>query len=175
MELTLTSSAFEDGQEIPDRNTGEGIDISPDLNWSNVPQGTREFAVICEDADLLDSDGQPKVHWVVYNISPSVTFLPEGLPPLESIEAPVRADQGINSFEKIGYSGPTPTSGTQYHRYLFRIFALDTELSVPPACSRSTLMRAMEGHLLNEGLLIGVYRKRVEALPEDDTQSEAAA
>jgi len=173
MELSLFSPAFDDGQEIPVNFTDEAEDISPPLEWSNVPDGTREFAMICEDPDAPQSE--PFVHWVVYNISPTTTQLPEGLLPVERLDAPIRADQGINSFGKLGYNGPMPPRGHGVHRYLFKIYALDTELGLAPGASKSALLKAMEGHLLNEGLLIGVFERKAHSSQDEPRKRVIAA
>ena len=153
MELKLTSPAFQDGQLLPARFTYDGANLSPPLAWENVTEGTRELAIVCEDTDFpvrSASDDHPCVHWVVYGVSPGRTSLPEG----GLLGATPR---GQNSFGELGYRGPEQAADLGERRLLFRIFALDTELGLPPGVTRDELFAAMEGHLLNEGLLIGVY------------------
>lgn len=158
MALVLNSPSFEDGQVIPRTFTGEGEDRSPQLSWSYVPDGTREFVLICEDPDAPQPE--PFVHWIAYNISPSVTQLPEGLPARRDIEFPVRLHQGQNSSGNIGYGGPMPPVGHGPHRYIFMLYALNTELGVPPGASKEELLKAMQGHVIDQARLTGIYERR---------------
>lgn len=159
--MKLKSSAFENNQEIPVRYSGEGQDLSPPLKWSEIPAGCKEFALICEDPDAPSRPGKdsPFVHWIVYNISPSVTALPEGLNSIERIEVPVRADQGRNSFGKIGYGGPMPPRGHGIHHYVFKLYALNTELGLAPGATKEELFRAMEAHVLDAAQWVGKYKR----------------
>ena len=159
--MKLKSSAFENGGDIPIQFTGEGQDLTPSLGWSGVPVQCKEFALICEDPDAPQRPGKssPFVHWVVYNISPSVTYLPEGLDSKERIEAPIRADQGMNSFGNIGYGGPMPPIGHGVHRYIFKLYALNIELGIPPGSTKEKLLQAMQGHILDAAQLVGKYKR----------------
>lgn len=159
--MKLTSPEFRNSAAIPLRFTGEGRGISPPLNWSGVPEETREFVLICEDPDAPIRPGadHPFVHWVIYNLSPTVTQLPEGLATSERLEAPVWAHQGRNSFRKIGYGGPLPPQGHGPHHYVFKLYALDTELAVPPGASRDAVLAAMQGHILDETELVGTFER----------------
>lgn len=156
--MSLKSSAFEDGRPIPSVFTGEGADRSPPLRWSKIPEGTKEFVLICEDPDAPGSS--PFVHWVIYNLSPSTTQLPEGFSAESHVEVPVRADQGLNDFGNTGYGGPMPPPGHGVHRYVFRLYALNTELAVPPGADVHSVRRAMNGHLIDEARLIGTYERK---------------
>src|SRR5690606_29001008 len=102
------------------------------------------------------------VHWVIYNLSPNTTQLPEGFPKQLRTEVPVRADQGENSFGEIGYNGPMPPVGHGIHRYLFKIFALNTELGLDPGASKQELLEAMDGHVLDAGQLVGKYLRETK-------------
>ena len=155
MSLRLKSSAFQNDREIPKRFTGEGEDISPTLQWSGVPVGTKEFVIICEDPDAPQPT--PFVHWLLYNISPSITFLSEGIPSWKEVDAPVRVQQGKNSFGKIGYNGPFPPIGHGIHHYLFKLYALNSTLAVPPGATKEELSKAMEGHILDAAQLTGKF------------------
>lgn len=159
--MKLTSPVFRENQEIPVRYSGEGEDVSVPLEWSAVPAGCREFVVICEDPDAPVRAGtdHPFVHWVIYNISPTTTALPEGIPSERRIEAPVRAHQGVNSFGNIGYGGPMPPVGHGIHHYVFKLYALNTELGLQPGASKAELLRAMQGHILDAAQLTGKYRR----------------
>jgi len=135
---------------IPARYTCDGKDISPPLNWSEVPEGTQSFALICDDPDAPIGTW---VHWVVYNIPDNVTAFPENVPPHKSVMGNIL--QGMTDFRRIGYGGPCPPRGT--HRYYFKIYALDTMLNLPAGATKRELLRAMEGHILVEGQLMGRY------------------
>jgi Raf kinase inhibitor-like YbhB/YbcL family protein len=159
--MKLTSPAFGNDGEIPVQFTGEGQDLSPPLEWSEVPRGGREFVLFCEDPDAPQREGgdSPFIHWVIYNLSPSVTALPEGLVSQGRIEAPIRADQGINSFKEIGYKGPMPPLGHGIHHYVFKLFAINTELALPPGATKEAVLNAMQGHILDAAQLIGKYKR----------------
>ncbi|MBI3544060.1 MAG: YbhB/YbcL family Raf kinase inhibitor-like protein [Deltaproteobacteria bacterium] len=159
--MRLTSSTFQMNGEIPKRHSGEGDDLSPPLEWSDIPGGTREFAIICEDPDAPVRAGKehPFVHWTIYNLSPNVSSLPEGLPAFERMELPVRADQGINSMGNVGYNGPMPPEGHGVHHYRFTLYALDIELALPPRARKEELVQAMSGHVLAIGKLVGTYER----------------
>lgn len=152
MEIKITSPAFEEGGMIPEVYTCDGIDISPPLKWSSMPQGTKTFALICDDPDAPIGTW---VHWVIYNIPGDICELPENIPPEQEIKN--GGIQGMNDFRKIGYGGPCPPGGT--HRYFFRIYALDTEVDLKPGATESQLLKAMEGHILAEGQLMGRYSR----------------
>jgi Raf kinase inhibitor-like YbhB/YbcL family protein len=154
MGIQLTGSAFLEGAPIPGKYTCDGQDISPPLKWKNVPQGTRSIALICDDPDAPVGTW---VHWVLYGLPGSVTELPEGVP--NTTNLPNGAKQGLNDFGRIGYGGPCPP-GKSAHRYFFKLYALDTELSLPPKATKKDLLRAMEGHILAEGQLMGTYKRK---------------
>jgi Raf kinase inhibitor-like YbhB/YbcL family protein len=148
MALTLTSPAFLDGERMP-RNSGyENGNVSPALNWSDVPEKTESFALI-----LDDPDARGWTHWVVFNIPVSMTELGENFPKTE--ELPDGTRQGLNDFKKVGYGGPRPPSGV--HRYVFRLFALDSKIDLGASCSKTALLKAIKGHVLAEAKLTGKY------------------
>lgn len=160
MTIELTSTAFADGEPIPKKHTADGEDVSPPLSWSNLPEGTKELAVICDDPDAPSE--QPWVHWVLYNIPPDVTSLPEGVAPAERPDQPQGARQGKNSFpegQTIGYRGPAPPSGHGPHHYHFRIYALDADLDLEPGLTKARFLKAIEGHILAQGELVGTYER----------------
>jgi Raf kinase inhibitor-like YbhB/YbcL family protein len=152
MALTITSAAFKEGGMIPKRYTCDGSDVSPDLSWSAVPQGTQTLALICDDPD---APAGTWVHWVLFNIPADVASLPEGVPPEKIL--PNGARHGKNDFRKFGYGGPCPPGGT--HRYYFKLYALDTALDLEAGIAKSRLVDAMKGHILAEGQLMGKYRR----------------
>jgi Raf kinase inhibitor-like YbhB/YbcL family protein len=153
MEIMIASTAFKEGGQIPIDYTGFGKDMSPPLRWSGIPDGTKSFALICEDPDAPMGIW---VHWVIYNIRPDTQGLPPNIPPKETL--PNGAMQGKNDFRKIGYGGPKPPSGI--HRYYLRIYALDEELGLLPGATKDQLQRAMKGHILSQGQLMGTHAKR---------------
>lgn len=154
MTIQLTSSAFAEGQPIPAKYTCDGADISPPLKWTNVPHGAKSFALICDDPD---APAGTWVHWVLYDLPPPVTELPEGVPTIEAI--PNGAKQGVNDFKRIGYGGPCPPQGGP-HRYFFKLYALDAELQLKARATKKELVRAMGGHILAERQLMGTYKRK---------------
>lgn len=137
---------------IPAKYTCEGRNISPPLKWTSPPQGTKSFAIIVDDPDAPMGTW---VHWVIYNIPSDTMELKENIP-AESLLSD-GTTQGITDYQKIGYKGPCPPGGT--HRYFFRIYALDTELSLDPGATKKELLKAMEGHILDKANLIGRFKR----------------
>jgi len=153
MEITVTSTAFEAGDMIPSKYTCDGENVSPPLAWSPVPEGTQSFALISDDPDAPVGTW---VHWVLFNIPAGVKGLPENVPPQEILQDGSR--HGRNDFRKIGYGGPCPPSGT--HRYNFKLYALDTKLALEPGATKAEVLKAVEGHILAEGQLMGRYKRQ---------------
>ena len=147
----LTSTAFEEGKRIPTRYTCDGEDLSPPLSWKGIPEGTRSLTLVVEDPDAPRGTF---VHWVIYNIPPGLSGLPEGVPRQGKLEN--GALQGVNDFGVIGYRGPCPPPGKP-HRYSFILRALDTKLSLGPGATRAELEEAIKGHVLGEAKLMGTY------------------
>jgi Raf kinase inhibitor-like YbhB/YbcL family protein len=152
MALDVRSSAFEGGGAIPARYTCDGLDISPPLSWSPVPNGAQSLALIADDPD---APGKAFVHWVIYNLPPDTRRLPEDVPNQRTL--PSGALQGMNGAGSIGYTGPCPPGGT--HRYVFKVYALDTEFDLGAGATKEDVASAMEGHLLAEGRLLGTYQR----------------
>jgi Raf kinase inhibitor-like YbhB/YbcL family protein len=155
--LYMTSPVFPDGGEIPKTYTGEGLNRSPQIEWSKVPQGTKEFALICEDPDAPTTT--PWIHWCVYGITNSVTQLQEGLSQDTDFLASILARQGKNTSGSLGYIGPLPPKKDNWHRYYFRLYALDREITLPEGATADELRDEMKGHILGEGTLMGRYRR----------------
>lgn len=153
MKLELTSSAFREGETIPAKYTGDGADISPPLEWSSPPEGTQELALIMDDPDAPSGTF---THWLLWGLRPDLDGLPEGVKKSETVGALDGARQGTNDFRKIGYGGPAPPPGRP-HRYIFSLYALDTRLDLRPGARRGDLLRAMEGHILAQSKLTGLY------------------
>jgi hypothetical protein len=151
MDILLTSTAFTEGGTIPRKHTCDGEDVSPPLIWDNVPGGTKSFALICDDPDAPMGTW---VHWVLFNLPADTRSLPEAVPPDK--ELPSGARQGTNDFRKIGYGGPCPPPGKP-HRYFFKLYALDTTLDLPAGSTKAQVVKAMDGHVLAEGQLMGKY------------------
>ncbi|MFZ5980533.1 MAG: YbhB/YbcL family Raf kinase inhibitor-like protein [Candidatus Zixiibacteriota bacterium] len=152
MVLKLTSTAFEEGGMIPARFTCDGEDVSPSLSWSETPERTKSFALICDDPDTPMGTW---IHWVLYNLPPDVTELAEAIPSSDPLESGAR--QGVTSFGRPGYGGPCPPSGT--HRYFFKLYALDTVLNLEKTATSQDLLEAMKGHILAAGQLMGRYKR----------------
>jgi len=152
MEIKLMSTAFNEGEMIPSKYTCNGLDVSPPLSWISVPEGTKSLALICDDPDAPFGTW---VHWVLFNLPPELHELPENIPAEKELEN--GAKHGKNDFHDFGYGGPCPPSGT--HRYLFKLYALDTEIVLEPGIKKAKLVKAMKGHILAEGKLMGKYKK----------------
>jgi Raf kinase inhibitor-like YbhB/YbcL family protein len=154
MSIQMTSAAFADGQPIPAKYTCDGKDISPPLQWTNAPANTKSFALIADDPDAPVGTW---VHWVAYDLPAGTRALPENVAKTQNITG--NAKQGMNDFRRPGYGGPCPPPGKP-HRYFFKIYALDTVLGLQPGATEKDLHKAMEGHVLAEGQLMGTYQRK---------------
>jgi Raf kinase inhibitor-like YbhB/YbcL family protein len=157
MALSLTSSSFKHQGEIPTKFTCEGQDISPQLSWSGVPDGAKSLVLIEDDPDAPDPKA-PKmtwVHWVLYDISPSATGLPEAV---KSADLPKGTREGLNDWKRTGYGGPCPPIGR--HRYFHKLYALDTVLGDLGTPTKADVEKAMQGHILAQTELMGTYQKK---------------
>jgi Raf kinase inhibitor-like YbhB/YbcL family protein len=160
MEITITSTAFTEGGMMPKQYTCDGQNISPPLAWSGMPRNAKTLALICDDPD---APSKTWVHWVLYDLplingqlgTVSSEELPENVPPQEKLGR--GGKQGTNDFKQIGYGGPCPPSGA--HRYFFKLYALDAETSLNPGATKDQLLKAMEGHIVAQGQLIGIYKR----------------
>jgi Raf kinase inhibitor-like YbhB/YbcL family protein len=152
-QFTITSSAFNEGETIPKKYTCDGQNISPPLKWEPGSAQTKSFALIADDPDAPMGTW---VHWVIFNIPPTTTELPENVPTKDSL--PNGAIQGKNDSRDIGYDGPSPPSGT--HRYYFKLYALDTMLKLSAGITKSELLKAMEGHIMAQAQLMGKYSRK---------------
>ncbi len=153
MTVTLKCPAFSEGGEIPRKHTCDGADLSPELNWGGVTPAAHSLAIIVDDPDAPRGTW---THWLVWNIPPHHTSLPEGVPTSEVLEG--GAVQGTNDFNRLGYGGPCPPPGKP-HRYFFRLFALNTRLTLPAGATRKEVDRAMKGHILSEAEWMGTYKR----------------
>jgi len=152
-EMKVTSRAFQDGGMIPKEYTCDGANLSPQLAWADVPEKTKTIAFIAEDPD---APGKTWIHWVAFNIPASARELPDNVPAQENISG--GGKQGKNDFKNVGYGGPCPPSGSA-HRYYFNLYALDAELNLDSSATKDQLLKAMDGHVLGEGQLMGKYQK----------------
>ena len=154
MNLQITSTAFSEGQTIPAKYSCEGSDASPPLKWTNAPANTKSFALIADDPD---APAGTWVHWVLYDLPPNTTGLPEDVAKTQFIAG--NAKQGLNSWPRLGYGGPCPPPGKP-HRYFFKLYALDTMLDLKPGATKKEVEAAMKGHVLAEGQLMGTYQRK---------------
>lgn len=150
--MQLTSSAFNDGTNIPQQYTGEGADISPQLSWTDAPEATKSFALICHDPDapLISPGSYGYVHWVLYNIPFNINSLEENTDLYTS---------GVNDFGNLGYGGPMPPNGHGIHHYYFWLLALDLEPSLQEKLSLWELLTVVEPNVIGMNRLIAKYSR----------------
>lgn len=155
-------AAFEKDKPIPGQYAKEGHNASPVVEWSNVPDGTKSFVVIVDDPDAAKP--KPFTHWLAYDI-PSITMkLREGVPGTPLLQDPKDMKQGANSMGSVGYTGPNPPVGDPAHHYHFQVFALDVEtLGLEPGAKRDAVLKAMDGHVLAEGQIVGTFERKMAA------------
>lgn len=144
--MKLTSKAFKHNERIPEKYTGEGKDVSPPLDFGNVPKSAVSLALIVDDPDAPMGTFD---HWIVWNLDPASSSLEEGA------DVPV---EGKNHFGEENYRGPLPPPGP-VHRYFFKAFALDTKLDLPVGSTKEEVEAAIEGHVLDQAELIGTYQR----------------
>ena len=154
MSFTLVSPAFPNGGPIAARYTCDGADLSPALAWSEVPAASQSLALIADDPDAPMGTW---VHWVLYDLPPTTNALPEDVARTQYIAG--NAKQGLNTWPRLGYGGPCPPPGKP-HRYFFKLYALDAMLDLQPGLTKKDLLKAMEGHVLAEGQLMGTYQRK---------------
>lgn len=150
-QMQILSGAFNEGDTIPKKHTCDGEDVSPQLSWSGVPDGSKSVVLICDDPDAPVGTW---VHWVLFGIAPDTTELPEGVPDGERVLS--GATHGRNSWGSLGYGGPCPPAGPA-HRYFFKLYAVDIEPVLSPGATAAEVVVAIEGHILAEGRLMGRY------------------
>ena len=153
MTIELTSPAFAGGQPIPKKHTCEGSDVSPPLQWASVPEGVKSFALVCDDPDAPMGTW---VHWVLYDIPAGARELGENVPKKPALDNGAR--QGANDSRRPGYGGPCPPPGNP-HRYFFTLYALDAMLSLEEGATKKDVDKAMRGHILAQGQLMGTYKR----------------
>ena len=152
MEMKVFSTAFKEGEPIPKKYACDDANISPPLSWTGTPAGAKSLALIVDDPDA------PRgvwVHWVLFNLPPDLRTLSENIPRRSTLSNGAR--QGMNDSHELGYDGPCPPGGT--HRYYFKVYALDIMLTLESGATKAQLLKAMEGHILLEGQLMGRYSR----------------
>ena len=152
--FVLISTAFEQGDPIPAKYSCDGNDISPSLAWGDPPAGTKSLTLIMDDPDAPVGTWD---HWILFNISPDLRELEENLPVTGKNQDPGSIFVGNNSWGRAEYGGPCPPSGT--HRYFFKLYALDTTISLLPGATKQELLNAMDGHILAETGLMGTFSR----------------
>ncbi|MDI6734315.1 MAG: YbhB/YbcL family Raf kinase inhibitor-like protein [Patescibacteria group bacterium] len=149
--LLLKSSAFKQNEIIPQKHTCDGDNVNPLLEIRNVPPETKSSVLIVDDPDA--TRGGVWDHWLIWNINPKTQYIDEDTVPAGAI-------QGKNSFNNQKYGGPCPPKGSNPHRYMFKLYALDTELNLPEGSTKTELEKAMVGHVLDQTILIGFYSRK---------------
>lgn len=147
--LAVSSPAFEHGGAIPAKHTTEGADVSPALEWCNIPAGTRELALVCHDPDAPLTHGF--THWVVYGISPDAGGIAEG--------GGSGYVQGVSDFGSEGYGGPAPPPGHGTHHYFFHLYALDAEIGAGPGLTREELLERIDAHIIEQARVAGTFSR----------------
>lgn len=145
--MQITGTALENNAKIPKKYTCDAENVSPPLSWSETPEGTQSLALVVDDPD---APAGTWIHWIVWNIDPSVKEIKEN-------SVPAQAIQGRNSFGDTKYGGPCPPSGT--HRYVFKLYALDSRLDLAQGSDIAQLEKVMEGHVIDKSELIGLYSR----------------
>jgi Raf kinase inhibitor-like YbhB/YbcL family protein len=155
--IVIRSPAFDEGEPIPTRHTGDGEDLSPPLTWTAPPKGTVELALLVDDPDAPVAE--PWVHWVLFRIPASAKGLPEGFHGPTIPPEPAGIVQGVNSWNSLGYRGPAPPRGHGTHHYHFKLYALDAALEFGPGIDKKGLLDAMSGHVVARAELVGTYQR----------------
>lgn len=163
--IEVTSSVLEHHGMVSDEHSAYGANKSIDLNWANLPAGTVQLAVVCDDPKVVELGMMetPFVHWVAYNIPASAGGLPAGMPSdaevvgLDGLEGMIN---GVNGLRRTGYFGPRPPANGQLHAYHYRVYAIDTDLGLESGMGRDELLAAIEGHVLATGMLMGHYERK---------------
>ena len=160
VEITVTSTAFDHHGMVPLRYTAYGDNVSPQIAWSDLPEGTRQLALVMDDP--VAPTPEPFVHWVVYNIPASASELPEGMSNAEQVSVPAAlagAINGRNGLGRVGHFGPRPPADGELHAYHYRVYALDTALDLEPGLGKDELLAAIDGHVIGTGMLMGHYEQ----------------
>lgn len=146
--MRITSKDFAEGEQIPARYTCDGENIHPELTFEDLPDGTQSIALVVDDPDA--TGGRTWDHWLIWNISPATKIIAPGI-------VPEGAVQGVTSFGANRYGGPCPPKGSKPHRYMFKAYALDSALTLPENTDKKKLEEAMEGHILDQAVYVGLF------------------
>ena len=146
--LQLTSAVFSNGNEIPRKFGYKNGNISPPLTIDKIPSDAKSMTLIMDDPDAMGAVGKVWVHWVMWNINPTTTEVTESMTPNGSVE-------GMTDFGEVGYGGPAPPD--KRHTYVFKLYALDSELDLPQKSTKADVEKAMEGHIIEQATLTGTY------------------
>jgi Raf kinase inhibitor-like YbhB/YbcL family protein len=161
--LTVTSPTLKANEVVPIDHTADGKNLSPALNWTGAPAGTKQFALVYDDPDVaFGNPPQTFVHWVVYNIPGTAKGLPGELPMDAVLTAPAEIAgtiQGLSGFKRTGYRGPAPPPGKPHH-YTWTVYALDAELKLDQGLNRNQLLEAIKGHIIGQGSLVAIYERK---------------
>ena len=151
--MKVRSSAFDPHGRIPERHSGEGDDLSPQLEWTDPPEEAKGFVILCHDPDapLCKPGSYGFVHWLLYNIPGSVTSIPEG--------GGTEYTEGRSDFDRDGYGGPMPPEGHGPHHYFFWVMALDEELDLEAGLTMEPLLEKIEPHVIGMNRLVGTYER----------------
>lgn len=156
LEINLKSPVFLNQEEIPKKYTQEGENLSPPLEWNNVPNKTKEIVIICDDSDI--ENPVPWVHWVLYGISPKLKKIPTGIKKKKNVllkGSSFNVFQGVNSFKNNGYDGPKQISNKGIHKYFFKIYAIDKTIDFDPTIGKDKILQLIRGHVLSYAEIIG--------------------
>jgi Raf kinase inhibitor-like YbhB/YbcL family protein len=165
--LEITSSVLPHHGMVSDEHSAYGENRSIDLNWDNLPEGTVQLAVVCDDPKVVELGMMPTpfVHWVAYNIPASASGLPAALPSdaeITGIDGLEGMINGVNGLGRTGYFGPRPPVNGQLHAYHFRVYAIDADLGLEAGLGRDELLAAIDGHVLATGMLMGHYERKAQ-------------
>jgi len=161
--LEMQSEVFKNKGYIPDRYTCDAQDFSPPIIWSDIPESTESLVLFCNDPD---APFKIWVHWVAFNIPPEAEGIKEGISKEELNELSIV--EGVNDFGKVGYQGPCPSQG-KAHRYLFKLYALNTTLALEEGASKKDVLEAIQGHIVAEAKLVGLYQ-RPDEIPVQEAE-----
>lgn len=154
--MKITSSAFNNGEKLPKKYTCDSDDSNPPLAWENIPPATKSLVLIVDDPDALAAKPDAWVHWIVFNIPPTITKLDEN----SSFDKLKGVKQGLNNNNQIKFQGACPPQGSGVHHYRFTLYALDSMLELPEGVSKQKLSSAMKGRILEQTTLMGIYERK---------------
>ncbi|PNR92476.1 YbhB/YbcL family Raf kinase inhibitor-like protein [Petrotoga sp. 9PWA.NaAc.5.4] len=155
MSLKVSSPSFKNNDYIPTKFSCEGRNINPSLLIENIPDSAKSLALIMDDPDAPRGTF---VHWVAWNIE-LANEIPENIPKKHQVSSPIKMMQGKNSADQTGYMGPCPPVGHGVHHYHFKIYIVDTEINLPESAKKEDLLKAIEGHIIDQAEIVGLYKR----------------